>query len=220
MLSAFFTETCPACGGYSCGGFCADCVAELPCVAQACERCGLPRPVAYCPRRGATWHVDAVIAPFVFRPPLDHYVHALKYGGARSLGRAFARLLTPAVRAAAADIDALVAVPLHRTRLRERGYNQAAEIGRALGRELGLPLLQHRIERQRGSPSQTTQGAGQRWASVADAFTVRRSLAGQRLAIVDDVITTGATVNALAVALRTAGAARCVAFALARTPAA
>jgi ComF family protein len=115
-------------------------------------------------------------------------------------------------------VDVFVAVPLHSTRLRERGYNQAIEIAQTLGRGLRMPVLLRGIERRHASPSQTGGSATQRRASVAAAFRVARSLAGLRIAIVDDVITTGATVNALAGELLAAGAARCIAVAAARTP--
>ena len=218
MLDALFREICPSCGGVSGAGFCSVCAADLPRTWDACSGCGLARPVARCPRRAAPWQVDAVVAPFVYAPPLDHHIQHLKYAGARALGRAFGLLLAPAVRDACSDVDALVAVPLHPTRLRERGYNQAIEIARPLCRGLEVPMLLRGIERRHASPSQTGGSAEQRRASVAAAFRVARSLAGLRIAIVDDVITTGATVNALAAALRGAGAVRCIAVAAARTP--
>jgi ComF family protein len=218
VLGALFRELCPACGGYSREGFCSVCSGDLPRVPDPCRRCGLAKPVARCPRQSAPWPVDAVVAPFAYAPPFDRHVLALKYEGARALGRAFALLLAPALREAAAGIDALAAVPLHPARLRERGYNQAIEIARAVGRELSLPTLLLGIERRFSGPSQTGKSATARRASVADAFRVTRDLSGKRIAIVDDVITTGATVNALAAPLRAAGAARCIAVAAARTP--
>jgi ComF family protein len=216
VLHRLFVESCPSCAGETDGGFCPVCATDLARVIEPCPHCGLASPVARCPARTGSWLIDAVVAPFAYVAPLDHYVRALKYGGARSLGRAFGLLLAPAVAGQA--LDALVPVPLHRARLRERGYNQAAEIGRALAHELGLPLLQRGIGRHGSSPSQIGQRAEQRRASVAGAFRVRRSFAGARVAIVDDVLTTGATVNALAAALRAAGATRCVVIAAARTP--
>lgn len=218
MLGVLFRETCPSCGGVSGAGFCSVCVADLPRTSNPCAGCGLARPVARCPRRGAPWLVDAVVAPFAYAPPLDHHIQQLKYAGARSLGRAFGLMLAPAIRDACRDVDVLVAVPLHPTRLRERGYNQAIEIARPLCRALDMPVLLRGIERRHASPSQTGGSAVQRRASVAAAFRVARNLAGLRVAIVDDVITTGATVNALAAALLAAGAARCIAIAAARTP--
>jgi ComF family protein len=217
ILERLFAETCPACGLASRGGFCGVCAASLPRVARPCRRCGLAEPVAHCPRQEMAWDVDAVVSPFSYGPPLDHYVHALKYRGARALGRAFALLLEPSL-AQAGGVDALVAVPLHRARLRERGYNQAQEIARVLARALEVPALMRGIERHVATPGQAGQGAAMRRRSVAHAFRVERDLTGSRIAIVDDVVTTGATVNALAAKLKAAGAARCVVLALARTP--
>jgi len=217
ILRRLFSETCPACGLASEGGFCGVCAASLPRVTRACRRCDLTEPVTHCPRTEMAWDVDAVVAPFSYAPPLDHYVHALKYRGARAMGRAFALLLQPSL-AQAGRVDALVAVPLHRTRLRERGYNQAQEIARVLARALGVPTMMRGIARQVATPAQAGQGAMTRRQSVARAFRVARDLTGMRIAIVDDVVTTGATVNALAVELKAAGAARCVVLAVARTP--
>jgi ComF family protein len=217
-LRGLFIESCPACGGPSDRGFCAVCAAGFPRVRNACARCGLAQPVDVCPRTRMRWEVDAVAAPFSYGPPLDHYVQALKYRGVRLLGRAFALLLVPSLGWVRDDVDAFVAVPLHRKRRCERGYNQAQEIARTLASELHLPALERGIARRTAKAAQTGQGAGQRRASVAHAFNVNRVLTGQRIAIVDDVVTTGATVNALAAELRAAGAARCVVIAVARTP--
>ena len=218
ILARLFPESCPACGLASGGGFCGVCAAELTRVANACPRCGLARPVAHCPRTQIAWHVDAIVAPFSYGPPLDHYVQALKYRRARAMGRAFALLLIPELEVVRGEIDALVAVPLHRTRLYERGYNQAQEIARVLAGALQVPTMLRGIERPVATPAQAGQGAMTRRSSVARAFRVRGELAGRRIAIVDDVVTTGATVNALAAELKAAGAARCVVLAVARTP--
>ena len=218
FFNRLFIESCPGCGGSADSGFCTVCTAELTRIASPCGRCGLPEPVARCPRRRTHWHVDAVHAPFAYAPPLDHYLHAFKYRGARVLGRAFGALIAPALQAPSAAVDALVAVPLHRGRLRERGYNQAFEIARALAREVGLPVLERGIVRSAATGAQTGRGARERLAGMTQAFRVRRALDGLDIAIVDDVVTTGATINALAAALRAAGARSCIAFAVARAP--
>ena len=218
MLERLFFEVCPGCAEASHAGLCPVCRAALWRVADACERCGLGRPVATCPRRGRTWHVERVLAPFVYAAPLDGYVHALKYHGARRLGRTLALALADHVRDAARDVDALVPVPLHALRFRERGFNQATEIARTLGRALERPVLLAGIRRRGAQAPQAGRGAAERLENVAAAFAVERALAGARVAIVDDVVTTGATVNALAAVLRGAGAARCDVWAVARTP--
>lgn len=218
MFEQLFFEVCPGCAEASRAGLCAVCAAALLRVADACERCGLGRPVASCPRRGRPWHVERVLAPFEYSAPLDGYVHGLKYRGARRLGRTLALALVDDLRDAAHGVDALVPVPLHPRRLRERGFNQATEIARTLGRAFERPVLLAGIRRRGAQVAQAGRGAAERLENVASAFVVERDLAGTRLAIVDDVVTTGATVNALAAALRGAGAARCEVWAVARTP--
>ena len=217
MLDLFF-EVCPGCAEASRAGLCAVCRAALRRVADACARCGLARPVASCPRRGRAWHVERVLAPFVYAAPLDGYLHALKYRGARRLGRTLALAVVDELHDAARDVDALVPVPLHARRFRDRGFNQAAEIARTLGRLLERPVLLAGIQRRGAQAAQTGRRATERLENVATAFAAERDLAGARLAIIDDVVTTGATVNALAAALLGAGAARCDVWAIARTP--
>lgn len=217
-LARCFVERCPACEGASRAGFCAACASTFARVPRACRRCGLALPVERCPRLAAAWEVDAVVAPYAYTAPLDHYVQAFKYRGERALGRALALLAAPALSEANALPDALVAVPLHRSRLLERGYNQAHELARQLGHELGLPVLTRGVARRSADASQTRRGARARRSNVAGAFVVNEPLGSRRIAIVDDVVTTGATVNAFAAALRAAGAASCVAWAVARTP--
>jgi len=216
VLGSLFSEVCFGCAGPTAAGFCAACSAELARVAAPCRVCGLAQPAARCPRSAPTWRVDAVVAPFLYAAPLDGYVRALKYRGARNIGRALGLLLAAAVRGG--DVDALVPVPLHPQRLRERGYNQSVEIARPVSRALGLPLFLSGIERHGAQVPQAGRTAAERLRNVAAAFAVGRNVAGRRIAIVDDVITTGATVNALAAALLAAGAASCVAWAVARTP--
>lgn len=218
LLRALFVETCPACGAASAEGFCGVCADAFARVAAPCRRCGLATPVARCPLSLAPWSLDAVVAPYAYAAPLDYYVQALKYRGMRALGRAFALLLEPSVRASGSRFDALVAVPLHRSRFIERGYNQAQEITRTLGGRLGVPTLERGIARQ-WAVTQTGQGARQRRSGVGGAFRVARDLTGAHIGVVDDVMTTGATANALATALKAAGAARCIAIAAARTAA-
>jgi ComF family protein len=222
MLCRLFPERCPSCHGPTGRGFCAGCREDFPAIRDPCARCALPHEPALCPDGWMGSSLTATVAPFRYAPPLDRYVHALKFGGTRKLGRALGLLLadTPSIEprvAHASSIDALVPVPLHPRRLRQRGYNQAVEISRTLARELRVPLLLRGVLRRVPTPPQAGLSASRRRINMADAFDIRHAVDGMRLAVIDDVITTGATVNSLAGALREAGARSVEAWAVART---
>ena len=183
-----------------------------------CDRPGLAGPVDLCaaclgelPR--AAGDVPALAAgferaccPWSFDFPVDALVRALKFNGERCHARV---LGTPLARERALDPaplpDLVVPVPLHPLRLRARGYNQAAELARFAARELGLPLKSNALQRLRPTREQTGLRSTERAANVRGAFAAAGSLAGLRVALVDDVVTTGSTVAAAAAALAIAG---------------
>jgi ComF family protein len=213
-------ELCPRCESPTDAGFCTRCRAELVSNEGACPICGIsagPPGAERCRAHSVTWQTDAVLAPWLYRPPLEHYIHGLKFAGQRCHGRACGLLLAEAAYVRRTHVDALVPVPLHARRLLERGYNQALEIARPISHVLKRPILRTGIVRVRPTPPQTQLGADERAENLRAAFDIRRDIRGFRLAIIDDVITTGATVNALALALRAAGAAHVEAWAVART---
>ncbi|HEV7987983.1 MAG TPA: ComF family protein [Candidatus Binataceae bacterium] len=141
-----------------------------------------------------------------------------KYGLDQSLGRALAEYLDAGPALEAGTYDVVIPVPLHRTRLRWRGFNQAALLGVALARRLNCPLDVATLARVHSTPSQTARDRAERRRNVRDAFAVRRPLrvAGQRVLLVDDVMTTGATADECARMLRAAGARRIDVLTLAR----
>lgn len=217
LLRQLVPERCPRCRGPTERGYCEGCERDFERIDAPCERCGLPSPVRHCPRLRRQWRIEAAVAPYRYSPPLYRQLHALKFSGARLLGRALGLLLAADVDRRGSHADLLMAVPLHAARLRLRGYNQAAEIARTVAVELGVSFRAGGVERVRATAPQSRLGSGQRRANIAEAFAVCRDVAGRRIAVVDDVITTGATVNALAGALLAAGAESVLAWSVART---
>lgn len=204
-------------------GLCSACIDALPWNAPACPRCALPlaetaADCRQCRSLGAV--ADGVLCPLRFAPPVHDWVHALKYQAELSAGRRLGRLLALAVSNEGAPLPELVIpVPLHARRLRGRGYNQATEIAYWLARALQLPLAREAATRERETADQTHLDAAARRRNLRDAFRADAKLVrGRHVAVVDDVMTTGASARALVTALRAAGAARVSVWCPARTP--
>jgi len=164
--------------------------------------------------------VNPVRSAFLFEEPIRSAIHALKYRGGAQVIEVLARPLTQAWRALDMTSDLLVPVPLHKRREARRGYNQALVLAQALGAQLQLPTASRALHRVRDTASQTHLNRAARHRNVADAFAVfpGLDLAGLMVTLVDDVATTGATLNACAVVLLEAGAKAVNAFTLARAP--
>ncbi|BFI94709.1 MAG: ComF family protein [Rhodanobacter sp.] len=200
---------------------CAPCAAELPRNRSCCARCALPLPAAAalcgeCQRHAPPW--DAAWAPFRYGWPLDRLEARFKFGRDLAAGRALAALWQgepmPLARPAL-----LLPVPLHRTRLRQRGYNQALELAKPLARALGVPLRRDLLLRLRSTAAQTELDAVTRRRNVRGAFAVRAGIAlPAHVAVLDDVMTTGATLAECARMLKQAGVQRVDVWALARAP--
>ncbi|GAC1323617.1 MAG: ComF family protein [Chloroflexota bacterium] len=143
-------------------------------------------------------------------------VHALKYEGRHAISGVLGSVMALAVHGA--SIDRVVAVPLHARRRRERGYDQAQMLAHHVARRLERPHDTHVLKRVRYTTQQATLGVDERHRNMAEAFDTRDNVAGETILLVDDVLTTGATLNAAAMALTRAGADRIVALVFARAP--
>lgn len=225
LLAAFLPFRCLLCNGAAEGmDLCAGCLDDLPWLSRACPRCarpGSPRTCAACTRRPPVF--GRCLAALIYEYPVDRLVPALKFRGGREYARPLGEVLLIAVLEMLRESpeplpDLVVPVPLHRTRLIERGYNQAELLARPVATALGCPLRPAALRRVRRTPAQMELRREARLGNLRNAFLAPRTLDGLRVALVDDVYTTGTTTTEAARTLLSAGAARVDVWVLARTP--
>ncbi len=196
---------------------CTGCRADLPWLdANHCSRCAHPLPApGLCGRCiSEPPQYDAVVAACRYAFPLDGLIQAYKYNGRLIAGPALASLLADRVRQRP---DLIVPVPLTAQRLRERGFNQSLELARSLGQQMGVPVNAQLCVKTRDTAPQTRLPWKQRRKNIRGAFVVEGGVAGCHVAVVDDVLTTGATLSELARNLKRAGAATVTGWVIART---
>lgn len=200
---------------------CSGCAGELPYNAAACARCALPlpNPAKLCGQcLQAPPSYDSAVSLFRYAYPADHLILRLKFQAQLHLARTLGELLAQHLKREIQTMpELIIPVPLHRTRLRERGFNQALEIARPIARGLGIPVDYKSCERVRKTPAQSLLPAAERRKNIKGAFRVTRPIAARHVAILDDVMTTGHTVQELAVTLRKAGVERIDVWVVART---
>lgn len=227
LLAALFPPTCVLCGAPGARGrdLCEGCAADLPYNRDACPRCALPFAVPRPPGSlcGACQRHPppsaCALAALRYETPLPTLVGAMKFRGRLNHARLLGALLADAVQRRAAPLpQALVPVPLHPGRLAARGYNQAVEIARVVGRVLDLPLDVACCRRVLATPPQAGLDEPTRRRNIRGAFTALTPFPWGQVAILDDVLTTGSTVNELTRVLRRAGARSVEVWAVARTP--
>lgn len=233
LLDVVFPPRCVACGAVG-AELCAQCATRIrqpP--APRCARCDQPL------RRGRVSEgiqsadalclecangtfapaVDRMVIGAIYEEPLRAAILTFKFKGRRRAARPLARLAAEAWRAAGLRADVIVPVPLSRSRQRERGYNQTDLLARELARALGAPPRPDALVRTRATAAQSSLGWNERQRNVAGAFApgpAAATLAGRRVLLLDDIITSGATVQAAASALRQANPAAIYALAIAR----
>lgn len=198
---------------------CPACHAELPWHRQPqCPQCALPSPggevCGACLKRPPAF--DRTHAALTYAFPLDRLIPRLKYHGQLAIVPALARGLSDAV-AALPRPDLLIPMPLHPARIRERGFNHATEIARVVAKQLDLPLDITRCQRLRDTPPQMGLKHDARKRNVRGAFVCASDVQGQHIALIDDVMTTGTSLDELAATLKRAGAREVTCWVVART---
>ncbi len=207
-----FPRRCIGCGKE--GDFlCVGCFQTLPRILPPqCQKCGKSEPTGFlCPSCwGWQSKIDGIRSPFRFEGVVRDAVHALKYRNFRALLQPMGVLMADYLDSSRIPGDVLVPVPLHSRRLKERGYNQSELLVRELSKKVGLPApgsVLHRVKDS--SPQVRAASVSERYQNVRGAFVCKSSdeIAGKAVIVIDDVCTSGATLEACADALKAAGAA-------------
>ena len=222
IAAGLFGGSCFLCRGAARDILCEPCDADLPRIAsgpgaEQCPRCALASPSGAVCGRCLTQPpaYDATVAALAYRFPADVLVQALKFRGELALAPLLGKLLRKCI--SSKNVDFLVPVPLSPRRLRERGYNQALEIARHVAGATGLRLAPEACRRVLDTSVQMDLPLAERAKNVRGAFDCPRLAGGATVAVLDDVMTTGATLDEVAAAFKRAGAARVVNWVVART---
>lgn len=227
-MQAMLMKNCLLCGVKSRADFCNPCLNSLPHLTyDRCSVCALPvqgwQICGACLSNPPAF--DRSIAALEYAFPVDALLQRLKYGAHLAMARVLADLLIARINSPVANTvahtvelpDFIVPMPLHSGRLRERGFNQALELARRVSKKTGVPLLSDACQRIRNTPSQTGLPWKEREQNIRGAFTCEAELDGKHVAMLDDVMTTGATLNELAKVLRKRGATQVSGWVVART---
>ena len=220
FINRFFPRSCLLCGGDAGPGhLCPACLTDLPWHTQPqCPQCATPTPLGQtcgaCLKRPPAF--DRTLAALGYTFPLDRLIPRLKYHGRLAIAPALGECLARAAEGAPVP-DRLIPMPLHAKRIRERGFNHATEIARDVAKRLGLPLDTASCQRTRDTPPQMGLARDARRRNLRGAFACSGDVRGQRIALVDDVMTTGTSLDELAATLKRAGAREVTCWVAART---
>jgi competence protein ComFC len=219
-LDFLFPQWCLGCGREG-DILCHSCRRALPQIMPPlCPRCGQPQPSGMLCPGCVSWQaqIDGIRSPFRFDGVIRQAIHQLKYRNLRALAMPLARLLKDYLTTNPIPGEVLVPVPLHQKRLRERGYNQSRLLAQELGKLTGLPVVDDcLIRQQHAMPQARTATVNERRSNVVNAFTCHdQRLQNKPVLLIDDVATSGATVDACAAALKASGATSVWALVLAR----
>ena len=223
-LRAVFPSHCRLCGiaTRTVQDLCRSCREEAPWLENVCRQCSFPLSAcwddALCGRcQKLTPAFDATTALFHYHPPVDYLIKRLKFSSELAISPLLSGLLASRLAARDAPLPALlIPVPLHHTRLRERGFNQSTELARGVGRKLNIRISHRLCTRNRNTAPQSLLTHNARRLNLRNAFTVTADRVPGHVAIIDDVMTTGHTASELARALKRAGAKRVEVWVIAR----
>ncbi len=224
LLYGFLPGNCLLCGSPSrrAMDLCESCEQDLPWNVHACAGCALPLPgsvMGLCDRcRNRQLAFDGVCAPFLYQDEISRLLTRAKSNTGLTGLALVSELCATRFSLERERPDALIPVPLSWQRMVARGFNQAALIARHYDRRLGIPVRHDVLRRRRHTPKQSGLSRRARLRNLVGAFEARGNLSGQSVALVDDVLTTGATALASSKALRKAGAKSVVVWVCARTP--
>jgi ComF family protein len=216
-------QRCELCAGVSGTALvCGACMRDLPWLPRACPVCAQPSGGSVCGHcLSDPPAFDATIAAFSYAFPIDRLIHSLKYQGRLALAEWCADAILARRELANSGVssrpDRLIALPLAVLPQPERGYNQALEIARVIGARTGVPLLPRGLSRVRATPPQAALPWTERAKNVRGAFACELDLSGLTVALVDDVMTTGASLAEAAKILKASGAVRVENWVVART---
>ena len=208
LLDLVFPRTCAGCGSEG-DYLCDECEAAIPRLEPPqCSLCSTPSRSPLCAWcRSANQPFDRITAPYRWTGVLQEMVYALKYRNVRASAPRLAELMSAHLVERSGTADIIAPVPLHLTRQRERGYNQSELLAREISKSTGIPMATDVLARTRNTPPQVSMSTPEeRRQNVIGAFECVGDVAGKRVLLVDDVVTTGATVAECAAQLRQAGA--------------
>ncbi len=216
LQNYFFPPTCILCGnsGFDLQDICSPCFTDLHRNLHCCYRCAgvfnsasdRPRLCGVCISKPPAF--DSTYAPFIHQGSMRFLIARLKFNRQYKHARLLAYLLADYLEKTAETPDLIIPVPLHKKRYKERGFNQSVEIAKTLSKRLKIPLDFQTCIRSRNTPHQIDLPAKLRLKNMKNAFVVSKPIDVQHVAILDDVITTGSTVNELAKVLKKAGVSR------------